>query len=256
MKKILIILLSYIFLVLVAAETQAKELNKDVTYKKEKEVNNTIKTANLINPIDNVIGNLKNSEDIDFYKVVLPYGGSFYAGTFLGNDPQKNKEFFNEYEIKLYDSKGRELSNSIYDLYYDGKDKSYSYLQLIEESLKKGTYYISIQAKDKSNLITSQNYLLYTDIEYIPDFTVRSITNNVNSPAKLGKKITFKTNTKKEGLHYRYTINGIVVRGYSNKNTFTWKPTKKGTYTIKVEVRDPKVKSVLVTKTIKYKIRK
>lgn len=81
---------------------------------------------------------------------------------------------------------------------------------------------------------------------------------NKKSPQKKKAKIKFAVKTKNASgaVKYKYTIllakKAVVKTSYKSGNSFTWKPKKKGTYQIKVQVKD---KYTTLSKTIKFRIK-
>lgn len=78
------------------------------------------------------------------------------------------------------------------------------------------------------------------------------------SPQKKNAKIKFAVKTKNASgaVKYKYTIllakKAVVKTSYKSGKSFTWKPKKKGTYQIKIQVKD---KYTTLSKTIKFRIK-
>ena len=76
--------------------------------------------------------------------------------------------------------------------------------------------------------------------------TKATLTANYPSPQSVNKTITLTaTTTGGAKLQYQFLVNGAVVRDYLTANTFLWKPTIAGTYTLTTRAKDPN--NVVVT---------
>ena len=136
------------------------------------------------------------------------------------------------------------IKNCIYinNIWYDWKPN------------KADKYTITVQCKD---LITGRIH------GRTKTFTIKypklSVSFSKKSPQKRKTKIVIKTKINLPNKTYRYRIynsKGKKIKDSKvcNKSSYTWKPTKKGTYKIKVYCKDLQTNKV-ITKTYKYKIK-
>ena len=90
--------------------------------------------------------------------------------------------------------------------------------------------------------------------------TIKSFKTDKKSGQKVKTKITLTANatTKKGKVSYKFAVqkgSGTIktLKAYSTKNKKVWKPTKKGTYTLYLYVKNGK--GVTVTKTKKFEVK-
>lgn len=118
----------------------------------------------------------------------------------------------------------------------------------------KGTYtlYVDVKASSGSTAVTKtiSNYKVKT-------LTLSSSTNKKSPQKKKTKiKITAKSSYANGSVKYKFVIKlkgkKVKATSYKKSKTYTWKPTKKGTYTIYVYAKDSK-NTVVKKKTFKIK---
>lgn len=260
MKRMLVgllLLLSLVMLSLNTVSADEKTLVDEYTKAStkaffEKEDNGTLETANSVKPLQQIDGILTNYEDIDLYKIELPYKGDILFWSYLGNNESDNYYHLSDYSLKLLDSKGKEVLIG-YD--YEGYDydtyESY-YYKVLETTLSAGTYYIAVTGV--GDYFADQSYSIYQQIDFKPDFKINSLTANLKSPQIDGKTITLTADSSTKGLEYQFYVNNKVVQKFSSSNSYKWKPTKPGKYSIKVEARNPSYPKAIASKTMSYTI--
>lgn len=253
MKKL--ILQSIIFIVAFAFSVNpafAMTANQEKVFKKfsnpisETEPNDTKSAANRVNLRDVVQATL-DDEDIDYYELVIPRKGKLSLASYLGNDEDENEYYYNDYSITLYDANGNQLAagGSIVE--------AGSYYLALQASLEEGTYYIAVKPDDYSYM-GSQQYYLGFNFDYDVDFQITNLAADVSSPQTERNPVTFTASANKAGLEYQFSVQGNVVKQFSTDNTYQWTPTVPGTYTVKVEVRDPAFPDAVVQKEISYTV--
>ena len=123
---------------------------------------------------------------------------------------------------------------------------------------KAGTYTVSVKITDanKKTVTVSKKYTVKKAV-----IVVKSFKTSKSSGQKVKTKIVLSANaTAKKGKpSYKFAVklgNGKikVIKKFSTKKTVTWKPAKKGTYTLYVYVKNGK--GITVTKTKTFKIKK
>ncbi|MDE7423408.1 MAG: starch-binding protein [Lachnospiraceae bacterium] len=122
---------------------------------------------------------------------------------------------------------------------------------------KAGTYTVSVKITDakKKSVTVTKKYKVQSAV-----ITIKSFKTNKSSNQKVKTKIVISANAtaKKGKASYKFAVklgNGKIktIKGFSSKNKVTWKPTKKGTYTLYVYVKNGKGITVSKTKTFKIK---
>ena len=122
---------------------------------------------------------------------------------------------------------------------------------------KAGTYTVSVKITDakKKSVTVTKKYKVQSAV-----ITIKSFKTNKSSGQKIKTKIVISANAtaKKGKASYKFAVklgNGKIktIKGFSSKNKVTWKPTKKGTYTLYVYVKNGKGITVSKTKTFKIK---
>lgn len=122
---------------------------------------------------------------------------------------------------------------------------------------KAGTYTVSVKITDakKKSVTVTKKYNVKSAV-----ITIKSLKTNKSSSQKVKTKIVISANatTKKGKVSYKFAVklgNGKIktIKGFSSKKKVTWKPTKKGTYTLYVYVKNGKGITVSKTKTFKIK---
>lgn len=118
----------------------------------------------------------------------------------------------------------------------------------------KGTYTLYVDVKDSSGAVavtkTITNYKVKT-------LTLSTSTSKKSPQKKKTKiKITAKSSYASGSVKYKFVIKlkgkTVKTRAYKATKSYTWKPTKKGTYTIYVYAKDSK-STVSKKKTFKIK---
>ena len=118
-----------------------------------------------------------------------------------------------------------------------------------------GTYTVTVKAYSEDGKVLASKTAKYT-------VKKRVITISSVKPATLKVKknatIKIKAKTTKGKLSMKVVIKNsknktVKTRKYSKKKTFTWKPSKKGTYKVTVTAKNGKGVVVSVTKKIKVK---
>ncbi|WP_043932368.1 triple tyrosine motif-containing protein [Bacillus sp. EB01] len=220
----------------------------------EFEPNDAIEHASSIAVKDGVEGILQDKYDADFYKIDLPYSGTFRFYSVLGKDLDTHYLYLKRHELGLYDASGNELAVSSNKTISD--DRGNLYYEFIEASLQKGSYYIAVKSRNGDGPeLKNTDYILFSEADFVSGLEVTGITPDFASPQIERKAITFKSSANKPGLQYQYSIDGKVVRDFSTSNTYTWTPTTPGDYIVKVAVRDPIHKEVTAEKEIAYSIK-
>ena len=116
---------------------------------------------------------------------------------------------------------------------------------------KSGTYTLKVVATDGlGKVVSTKKTYKITNSE----LKITSFTTSVASPQQVGKTITLSAAAKGSGTvryHFYAYLNGKVVQqsALSTAKTYSWKPTKAGTYTLKVVATDSTGKIVSTTKS-------
>ena len=118
----------------------------------------------------------------------------------------------------------------------------------------KGTYTLYVDVKDSSGSTAVTKTITNYKVKAL---TVSASTNKKSPQKKKTKiKITAKSSYASGSVKYKFVIklNGKTVKStsYKKSKTYTWKPTKKGTYTIYVYAKDSNT-TVVKKKTFKIK---
>jgi hypothetical protein len=110
-----------------------------------------------------------------------------------------------------------------------------------------GSYTIIVHGKDKSKPGTGEFFEARAEMSYnvtVAKITSAAISAGENSPQPVGTPITFKASSQgSETAEYRFFArdnlgNLTTIQEYSSSNSVTWTPTKAGTYTIILHVKD------------------
>ena len=156
--------------------------------------------------------------------------------------------------MKLYDESGELIHTSNEYNTYDEGSYEYYYYQQLAVSLERGTYYLAVEVTDDYYDLSNQAYFLYQWAEFSPDFSIESFKANLSSPQLENKTISFQASSKTAGLQYQFSINNKVLQEFGTSSSFKWKPSKAGSYTIKVEARNPNYPYAVISKELKYNI--
>ena len=120
---------------------------------------------------------------------------------------------------------------------------------------RSGTYTISVLAYDQAKKLVCT-----TKVTYKVKKTVITLKSFQPKTIKRGKKVTISLRaTSSSGtLQYKVIIKNkkgktVKAKAYSKKRTFTWRPSKKGTYTATIYLKNGKGASIIVKRTIKVK---
>jgi len=192
------------------------------------------------------------------YKFEVTYKTNYNFAVYLGNSNQDNEEYANGYTVKIYNEKNKEVAKSKRSSFnYYGR---YFIYQNIDTQLPKGKYTLKISVNKESTLEKAQRYFIYTDREvHGGDVSVSSITTNTKSPHHAKKSISLSTKAKGSYLQYQYSVIDnktkaeTTVRKYKSQKTAIWKPTKPGSYKVKVVVKNIK-SGKRAKKTISLKV--
>lgn len=118
----------------------------------------------------------------------------------------------------------------------------------------KGTYTLYVDVKDSS----SSEPVTKTITNYkVKGLTLSASTNKKSPQKKKTKiKITAKSSYASGSVKYKFVIKlkgkTVKSRGYKKTKTYTWKPTKNGTYTIYIYAKDSKGTA---TKKMTFKVK-
>lgn len=118
-----------------------------------------------------------------------------------------------------------------------------------------GTYQVTVLAYDEA-----KNVVCTTKVTYKVKKRVITLKSFRPQTIKKGKKVTISVGatTSTGKLQYKVVIKNskgktVKSKAYSKKNTFTWKPSAKGTYQATIYLKNGKGVTIMVTKTIKVK---
>ena len=220
----------------------------------EAEPNNASEFATEVQSADEIEGMIDDNEDLDYYKISLPYESTFEVYSYLGNYYEDNGSYYDSYKLKLYSESGELLQTSSEYNYYDDEDYQYYYYQTIKESLPEGNYYLAVEVTDDYYDLSNQSYTIFQYTEFTPDFEITSITPSNSKMLIKDKTVKLTTKANQSNLQYQYSINDKVVRAFSSTATYNWKPTVAGTYTVKVEVRKADSPNAIISKETTYKV--
>lgn len=118
---------------------------------------------------------------------------------------------------------------------------------------KAGTYYVYVRAVDELNNVAEAQIG-----KYVINGLSATVKLSKKSPQKVNKKITITATPKNASgtVKYRFVVKlknkKVKDSKYQSKAKYNWKPTKKGTYTLYVYVKDS-YKTVAKKKTFKIK---
>ena len=119
---------------------------------------------------------------------------------------------------------------------------------------KAGTYTVEVFAQDDDSNQATKTITYIVKSAPVNPLKITSFTTSVASPQQVGKTITLSAVAKGSGTvryHFYAYLNGKVVQqsALSTAKTYSWKPTKAGTYTLKVVATDSTGKIVSTTKS-------
>ena len=114
-----------------------------------------------------------------------------------------------------------------------------------------------VDVKDTESGLVTRKEMSYT-VGNASSVKIGTISSNVQSPQSLGTVIAFNTEATGTGsLEYKYSVsNGstwTTIRDYESNSIALWIPTKAGSYTVKVEVKDST--GTVESKTLSYVIK-
>ena len=144
-----------------------------------------------------------------------------------------------------------------FEVYYEGQLEEQSSFSTVNSyswnPTVAGEYTLKVKVTDNSGKVISEtmNYDIKLGGEVLK---ITSFTTNVASPQEVGKAITLSASATGSGTvryHFYAYLNGKVVQqsALSTAKTYSWKPTKAGTYTLKVVATDSTGKIVSTTKS-------
>lgn len=166
--------------------------------------------------------------------------------------------------IKVSASSSGGIGTKKYKYYYKlfGKTttiKNYSTSKSVSFKPKKaGTYIIYVSVKDKKKIITkSKKVTVYSLVNgkislsnYMNKKYVSSSYVKTKSTVKITASSSGGKGTKKYKYYYKFNNKTTVIKNYTSLKSMTFKPSKKGIYTIYVNIKDSQGK----TKTISKKL--
>ena len=120
---------------------------------------------------------------------------------------------------------------------------------------KAGTYTLKAYVKDDAGAVVTKTM---TYVIASTPLKITSFTTSVASPQEVGKTITLSAAATGSGTvrYHFYVYSGTTIKAQSSLSTvktYSWKPSKAGTYTLKVVATDASGKIVKATKTFVIK---
>lgn len=113
--------------------------------------------------------------------------------------------------------------------------------------VQKGTYTVTVSVQNSANTTVERTFTYESVGKLTPveDPIVKSFTANVTSPVPAGTAVTLSAQGAQgvQPYEYRFSVNGTVVRDYAPTNSYGWVPQSKGSYTLKVTLRDAQGKT-------------
>ena len=112
------------------------------------------------------------------------------------------------------------------------------------KATKEGTYKVRVEVQNADNTTVSKEMSYEIATVVTPtELTLNSFTSSKSSPQQLGTSIVLSADAEggTGSLTYKYYVkfNGSTTTlSTTTSNTYTWKPTKAGTYTVYVDVTD------------------
>ena len=120
---------------------------------------------------------------------------------------------------------------------------------------KPGRYNIKVEVRNPQYpYITISKETTFRIKTFKADFSLKSITPSAKKPIMKGETVLLQANGSKSKLQYRFSINNKVVKGFSQTNSYKWKPAKTGKYNVKVEVRRSEHPNSIISKQVTYDV--
>lgn len=232
------------YIKILATENECIEYTLKVDYhaesaaEYEQENNDSSRTANLLEKGVKYIGNLSNSEDVDWYKVVLEEKGIIDTELWIPENVGSRAV-----EITLYDSDLNEIYTEITD--------TDSYYTSGKKSVRAGTYYVCVKRGGYPGLDSTYDYRIQVNAAVV----IEAVTNLKAVFEDYNKvKLTW-TKSKGAAGYNVYSRKGIkgeyVLRGYTEDGEFLIEDLAPGAkYTFVIEpcrAKDDPVEGALNT---------
>ena len=216
------------YIKILATENECIEYTLKVDYhaesaaEYEQENNDSSRTANLLEKGVKYIGNLSNSEDVDWYKVVLEEKGIIDTELWIPENVGSRAV-----EITLYDSDLNEMYTEITD--------TDSYYTSGKKSVRAGTYYVCVKRGGYPGLDSTYDYRIQVNAAVV----IEAVTNLKAVFEDYNKvKLTW-TKSKGAAGYNVHTQKGkglFVLRGYTEDGEFLIEDLAPGAkYTFVVE---------------------
>ena len=232
------------YIKILATENECIEYTLKVDYhaesaaEYEQENNDSSRTANLLEKGVKYIGNLRNSEDVDWYKVVLEEKGIIDTELWIPENVGSRAV-----EITLYDSDLNEMYTEITD--------TDSYYTSGKKSVRAGTYYVCVKRGGYPGLDSTYDYRIQVNAAVV----IEAVTNLKAVFEDYNKvKLTW-TKSKGAAGYNVYSRKGTkgeyVLRGYTEDGEFLIEDLAPGAkYTFVIEpcrAKDDPVEGALNT---------
>lgn len=204
----------------------------------EQENNDSSRTANLLEKGVKYIGNLSNSEDVDWYKVVLEEKGIIDTELWIPENVGSR-----DVEITLYDSDLNEMYTEITD--------ANSYYTSGKKSVRAGTYYVCVKRGGYLGLDSTYDYRIQVNAAVV----IEAVTNLKAVFEDYNKvKLTWAKSKGAAGYNVysrKGTKGEYVLRGYTEDGEFLIEdlaPSAKYTFVIEpCRAKDDPVEGALNT---------